>query len=136
MPSSSLPAKPVAGRRALVASALALAVGASLAPAHAAEPLKIGLVTALSGQSALAGEAISRGAQVAIDEINAKGGLLGGVRRRQRRAHGKGEGRSDEGAAAGDGLRGQGGRGHVGAPWKLAGGRPRVRRSMQGPCQM
>ena len=40
--------------------------------------MKIGLVTALSGQSALAGEAISRGAQVAIDEINAKGGLLGG----------------------------------------------------------
>jgi branched-chain amino acid transport system substrate-binding protein len=80
MPSSSLPANPVAGRRAFVASALALAlaVGASLAPARAAEPLKIGLVTALSGQSALAGEAISRGAQVAIDEINAKGGLLGG----------------------------------------------------------
>ena len=78
MPSSSLPANRVAGRRAVVASALALAVGASLAPARAAEPLKIGLVTALSGQSALAGEAISRGAQVAIDEINAKGGLLGG----------------------------------------------------------
>ena len=78
MPSSSLPAKPVAGRRAVVASALALAVAASWAPARAAEPLKIGLVTALSGQSALAGEAISRGAQVAIDEINAKGGLLGG----------------------------------------------------------
>jgi len=78
MPSSSLPAKPVAGRRAVVASALALVVAASLAPARAAEPLKIGLVTALSGQSALAGEAISRGAQVAIDEINAKGGLLGG----------------------------------------------------------
>lgn len=42
------------------------------------EPIKIGLVTALSGQSALAGEAITRGMQVAIDEINAKGGLLGG----------------------------------------------------------
>lgn len=44
----------------------------------AAEPIKIGLVTALSGQSALAGEAISRGLTIAIDEINAKGGLLGG----------------------------------------------------------
>jgi branched-chain amino acid transport system substrate-binding protein len=32
----------------------------------------------LSGQSALAGEAITRGLTVAIDEINAKGGLLGG----------------------------------------------------------
>ena len=46
--------------------------------ALAADPIKIGLVTALSGQSALAGEAISRGMTVAIDEINAKGGLLGG----------------------------------------------------------
>jgi len=46
--------------------------------AQAAEPVKIGLVTALSGQSAKAGEAITRGLQLAIDEINAKGGALGG----------------------------------------------------------
>ena len=62
-------------RRLLAAAGLALAVAA---PAMANEPIKIGLVTALSGQSALAGEAITRGMQVAIDEINAKGGLLGG----------------------------------------------------------
>ncbi len=43
-----------------------------------AQTIKIGLVTALSGQSARAGEAITRGLQVAIDEINAKGGLLNG----------------------------------------------------------
>jgi branched-chain amino acid transport system substrate-binding protein len=42
-----------------------------------AQTIKIGLVTALSGQSARAGEAITRGLQVAIDEINAKGGVLG-----------------------------------------------------------
>ncbi len=76
-------ALPAATRRTLVLGAVALAAATAagvLAPraAHAAEPIKIGLVTALSGQSALAGEAISRGAQVAIDEINAKGGLLGG----------------------------------------------------------
>ena len=47
------------------------------APAWAQQTIKIGLVTALSGQSARAGEAITRGLQVAIDEINAKGGLLG-----------------------------------------------------------
>ncbi len=41
-----------------------------------AQTIKIGLVTALSGQSARAGEAITRGLQVAIDEINAKGGIL------------------------------------------------------------
>jgi branched-chain amino acid transport system substrate-binding protein len=42
-----------------------------------AQTVKIGLVTALSGQSARAGEAITRGLQIAIDEINAKGGVLG-----------------------------------------------------------
>jgi branched-chain amino acid transport system substrate-binding protein len=46
------------------------------APAWA-QTIKIGLVTALSGQSARAGEAITRGLAVAIDEINAKGGVLG-----------------------------------------------------------
>jgi len=54
-----------------------LALAAAL-PAFAQEPIKIGLVTALSGQSARAGEALTRGLQVAIDEINAKGGVLKG----------------------------------------------------------
>jgi branched-chain amino acid transport system substrate-binding protein len=45
--------------------------------ASAQDTIKIGLVTALSGQSARAGEAITRGLQVAIDELNAKGGVLG-----------------------------------------------------------
>src|SRR4029079_17979455 len=43
-----------------------------------AQTIKIGLVTALSGQSAKAGEAITRGLTIAIDELNAKGGVLGG----------------------------------------------------------
>ncbi|HSW18581.1 MAG TPA: ABC transporter substrate-binding protein [Ramlibacter sp.] len=65
-------------RRTLLSSALALAVATLSGPALAAETIKIGLVTAMSGQSALAGESVTRGMQVAIDEINAKGGLLGG----------------------------------------------------------
>jgi branched-chain amino acid transport system substrate-binding protein len=65
-------------RRALVRLAAA-ALGLGLAgPLFAADPIKIGLVTALSGQSAKAGEAITRGLTIAVDEINAKGGLLGG----------------------------------------------------------
>jgi branched-chain amino acid transport system substrate-binding protein len=44
----------------------------------AADPIKIGHVAALSGGSAQSGEAITRGLNIAIDEINAKGGLLGG----------------------------------------------------------
>jgi len=55
-----------------------LAVGFFAAlPVLAQESIKIGLVTALSGQSARAGEAITRGLQVAIDELNASGGVLG-----------------------------------------------------------
>jgi branched-chain amino acid transport system substrate-binding protein len=65
-------------RRAMLAGASALAITFSAGAVSAAEPIKIGLVTALSGQSALAGEALSRGMTIAIDEINAKGGLLGG----------------------------------------------------------
>jgi branched-chain amino acid transport system substrate-binding protein len=37
----------------------------------------VGLVAALSGQSAKSGEAITRGLEVAIDEINGAGGVLG-----------------------------------------------------------
>lgn len=70
---------PPSTRRRVLAAAAALACTALALPAaQAADPIKIGLVTALSGQSALAGEAITRGLTVAIDEINAKGGLLGG----------------------------------------------------------
>ncbi len=65
-----------AGRRLFLHLCAATALGAS-ASATAQEPIKIGLVTALSGQSARAGEAITRGLTIAIDELNAKGGVLG-----------------------------------------------------------
>ncbi len=65
-------------RRTLIAAAAAT-VATALSPlALAADTIKIGLVTALSGQSAQGGEALTRGMSIAIDEINAKGGLLGG----------------------------------------------------------
>ncbi|HET7343995.1 MAG TPA: ABC transporter substrate-binding protein [Methylomirabilota bacterium] len=41
-------------------------------------PIKLGLAAAVSGGSAASGEAIKRGLSIAMDEINAKGGLLGG----------------------------------------------------------
>jgi branched-chain amino acid transport system substrate-binding protein len=63
------------GLRCLVASAL---LGTLVASAWAAEPIKVGLVAASSGQSAKSGEGITRGLTIAIDEINARGGLLGG----------------------------------------------------------
>jgi branched-chain amino acid transport system substrate-binding protein len=46
-------------------------------PAAAQDTLKLGLVAAMSGQSAKSGEAIVRGLSLALDEINAKGGLVG-----------------------------------------------------------
>ena len=64
-------------RRAILATAILFGALPFATAAQAADPIKIGLVTALSGQSARAGEAITRGATIAIDEINAKGGVLG-----------------------------------------------------------
>lgn len=65
-------------RRALIAGAGVAVSTFSLRSAAAADPVKIGLVAALSGQSAKSGEGITRGLTVAIDEINARGGVLGG----------------------------------------------------------
>src|SRR3989442_1341152 len=45
---------------------------------QAKPPVSVALVAAMSGGSALSGDAIKRGLTVAIDEINARGGLLGG----------------------------------------------------------
>lgn len=50
---------------------------AATAPVQAQGTIKLGLVAAMSGQSAKSGEAIVRGLSIAVDEINAKGGLLG-----------------------------------------------------------
>jgi branched-chain amino acid transport system substrate-binding protein len=59
----------------LVAAAILLSAEM---PSCAADPIRIGNVAALSGASAQSGEAITRGLSIAIDEINANGGLLGG----------------------------------------------------------
>ena len=65
-------------RRTTFKLAAAAALGLAMCgPALAQETIKIGLVTALSGQSARAGEAITRGLTIAIDELNAGGGVLG-----------------------------------------------------------
>ena len=68
-------------RRHSVILSVVVAVGlgaASAALAQSKEPVNIGLSAAVSGGSAASGEAIKRGLQIAIDEVNAKGGVLGG----------------------------------------------------------
>ena len=59
------------GAKLTALTAISLSIGAQAAD------IKIGLVAALTGQSAQSGEAITRGLTIAIDEINAKGGVLG-----------------------------------------------------------
>jgi branched-chain amino acid transport system substrate-binding protein len=64
-------------RRVLLAGFSTLAVAAATLPAAAQDTVKLGLVAAMSGQSAKSGEAIVRGLTIALDELNQKGGLLG-----------------------------------------------------------
>jgi branched-chain amino acid transport system substrate-binding protein len=63
-------------RTALLIALLVLALGA---PAFAQKPVKIGVLTPLSPPGdAAAGQFISRGAKMAAEDINARGGVLGG----------------------------------------------------------
>jgi branched-chain amino acid transport system substrate-binding protein len=68
-------------KRVVCAFTLLTAVIAALAapPSGAQQPtVKVGLAAAVSGGSAASGEAIRRGLVIAIDEVNARGGVLGG----------------------------------------------------------
>ena len=60
-----------------VAAAVLAASFWTWAPAQAQEPIKIGFAGALSGPASFVGVEIKRGAEIAIDEINAKGGIGG-----------------------------------------------------------
>ncbi len=56
---------------------LALALGTAASTAVAQEPLRIGAINPYSGPLALYGDELARGYQVAVDQRNAKGGVLG-----------------------------------------------------------
>ena len=62
------------------AVAIAKLTGCTPSPSESdgSAPVKLGLVAAITGASALSGESIKRGLEVAIDEINANGGVMGG----------------------------------------------------------
>lgn len=64
-------------RRFLLTSAMTAATLIYGQAAFAADTIKIGLIASLSGPSAKSGEAITRGLTIAINEINAAGGILG-----------------------------------------------------------
>lgn len=56
---------------------LLLCVGAPAASASSAEPVKIGFFMSVTGRDASFGEASLRGARLAVNELNAAGGILG-----------------------------------------------------------
>ncbi len=65
--------------RALAAAVAAfLAAGIGPAAREAAAQLKVGVIQPLSGAVAASGNYVASGARIAADEINEKGGLLGG----------------------------------------------------------
>lgn len=71
-------AAPRVSRRALAAAALALLMGASAPAARADEsPIKIGVPVGLSGANSVVAPSVVQAAQLAVAEINAKGGILG-----------------------------------------------------------
>lgn len=56
---------------------VALCAGLSAEPAAAQKPIRVGYPVILSGPGALIGEPSLKGAQMFVEEINAKGGVLG-----------------------------------------------------------
>jgi ABC-type branched-subunit amino acid transport system substrate-binding protein len=54
-----------------------LATAALAANAHAADPVKIGVAVGLSGANSVVAPAVVQSSQLAVDEINAAGGIMG-----------------------------------------------------------
>ena len=77
MSMTTLHQSPVSRRTLLALGVAAIASVGSVAPLHAADPIKIGFIGSLSGPSAKSGEAITRGLTLAMEEVNAAGGVLG-----------------------------------------------------------
>src|SRR2546427_7278543 len=60
--------------RLLLAS---LALAAALSPAMAADPIRIGVPVGLSGANSVVAPSVVQSAELAAEEINAKGGIMG-----------------------------------------------------------
>ena len=56
---------------------VALAVSLLTATAASAQPIRVGFASAMSGPSAITGEGVMWGATMAVEDINAKGGIMG-----------------------------------------------------------
>ncbi|HZD06011.1 MAG TPA: ABC transporter substrate-binding protein, partial [Longimicrobiales bacterium] len=70
-------AAPTGATGAAVTTAPGTAAPGTTGAQPSGEPIKLGMATSLSGAIALFGEANRNGAQMAVDELNATGGVLG-----------------------------------------------------------
>jgi branched-chain amino acid transport system substrate-binding protein len=61
----------------LVYSSIVAAAAVSTLNAHAADPIRIGVAVGLSGANSVVAPAVVQSSQLAVDEINAAGGILG-----------------------------------------------------------
>ena len=71
----------MSNRRQFISSVTRIAAGAALVcsgmSAHAADTIKVGILHSLSGTMAISETTLKDTALMAIEEINAKGGVLG-----------------------------------------------------------
>lgn len=72
-PYTNLSLRGIAGLAVVLAGALAIAPG----PARAADPIPIGFITPLTGSPALEGTYMMQGVELAVADLNARGGVLG-----------------------------------------------------------
>src|SRR5258707_4312850 len=66
-----------AGRSSGAAAALLVSLASAIHAAMAADLIKIGVPVGLSGANSVVAPSVVQAAQLAVDEINAKGGILG-----------------------------------------------------------
>ena len=69
--------RPLAALRSAAPLVIAAALALPLPAAAADKTVKIGLLAQLTGNSSADGQELIRGAQMAIDEVNAAGGVAG-----------------------------------------------------------
>lgn len=69
--------RPLSRRRLVAAGALVAGLAALSLPALAADPVTIGIPVGLSGANSVVAPSVVQAAELAVEEINAKGGILG-----------------------------------------------------------
>ena len=61
----------------LISTLLAVGLAITVSPAFAADPVRIGVTTILSGPNADRGQSEQYGVELALQRVNASGGVLG-----------------------------------------------------------